>query len=88
MERKKTMDNKAAEFATSIRGGYIVAQALHYAIQAMELVPMPYREVSNIDDMKYLKENIYAFPIQDELKVTEVDSITARMAKDKMDSNT
>ena len=67
------VSDNPAKFATSMRGAYIIGQALHYAIQAMELVPMPYREVSNINDMKYLRDNIYVFPIQEELKVIEIE---------------
>ena len=71
------MDNKAAEFATSIRGGYIIAQALHYGIEALNKIPKPYREVSNIEDMKYLRDNIYQFPISPEAEITCVESFTA-----------
>ena len=75
--RKTTMNNNAAQFATSMRGGYIIAQALHYGIEALKQVPMPYREVSNIQDMEYLIETIYQFPISPEAKITEVESLTA-----------
>ena len=71
------MNNNAAQFATSMRGGYIIAQALHYGIEALKQVPMPYREVSNIQDMEYLIETIYQFPISPEAKITEVESLTA-----------
>ena len=70
------------KFATSMRGKYIIAQALHYAIQAMELVPMPYREVSNIKDMEYLRDTIYYFPITPESTITEVESLTAKLIED------
>ena len=71
------MDNDAENFATGMRGGYIIAQALHYAIEALSQVPTPYREVSNIQDMEYLRDTIYQFPISPEAKITEVESLTA-----------
>ena len=71
------MDKDAAKFATSMHGGYIIAQALHYAISALKQVPMPYREVSNIQDMEYLRDTIYFFPVIPELTITEVESLTA-----------
>ncbi len=44
-----------------IRGQYLLSQSLHYAIEALEGVEEEFREVSNIEDMKYLYR--YAFPL-------------------------
>ena len=63
----KEMD-EAIEFAESLRGNYIIGQALFYAIKELEKIPSPYREVSNISDMKYIRDNLYMFP--DELYET------------------
>jgi ethanolamine utilization protein EutP (predicted NTPase) len=52
---------QALKFLNSMRGQYIVSQALYHAIQTMEKVPAPHTEVSNIEDMKYLMDNL--FPI-------------------------
>lgn len=65
--------NKAKLFAENLRGNYILGQALYYAIKELEKVPVPYREVSNISDMKYLRDNLYNFPddyynVSDEVK--------------------
>ena len=49
----------AAEFAASIRGRYVISQALHYAIKTLEQVDEARQEVSNIDDMKYIHRNVY-----------------------------
>ena len=49
---------KAAEFARSMRGHYIISQALHTAILTLSKVDEPYQEVSNIADMKYLLYNL------------------------------
>ena len=54
--------DQALEFAESLRGHYIIGQALHYAIKELEKVPSPYREVSSISDMKYLRDELYNFP--------------------------
>ena len=44
-----------------IRGQYLLSQALHYSIEALEGVEEEFRESSNIEDMKYLY--MYAFPL-------------------------
>ena len=54
--------DKAIAFAESLRGNYILGQALFYAIKELEKVPSPYREVSNISDMKYIRDELYNFP--------------------------
>ena len=51
----------AVEFASSIRGQYILSQALCLAIEKLNETPEPMRETSNISDMKFLLDNI--FPI-------------------------
>ena len=50
---------KAIEFANSGRGQYIMSQALAVAIDTLEKVEPPRRENSNIDDMKFILENLY-----------------------------
>ena len=50
-------------FLASLRGQYIMAQALEVAIDTLEKVEPPYmREESNIADMKFLREK-FNFPI-------------------------
>ena len=59
----KTSKDEAIEFFLSTRGQYIMAQALYYAVKALESVePAIMRENSNIEDMKFLQENLYTFP--------------------------
>jgi hypothetical protein len=55
--------NEACSFLNSMRGKYIVSQALEVAIKQMESVPTPYTEVSNIEDMKYLRTHLFTFPV-------------------------
>ena len=43
------------------RGHYILSQALHIAITQLEAVDDPYKEESNIADMKYFRKNIWNF---------------------------
>jgi len=50
----------AVEFLNSRRGQWIIGQALHLAIEALENVEPPHREPSNIDDMKFLRYNLFS----------------------------
>jgi len=54
-----------SEFLSSMRGQYIIAQALHYGIEALQQVPKPYQESSNLSDMEYLRDNLFTFPVAD-----------------------
>lgn len=51
----------AIALAQSPRGQYILSQALTIAIKTMEAVEPPRREVSNIEDMRFIRDNL--FPI-------------------------
>ena len=58
---------KAAEFANSPRGNFIIGQALHIAIDTLNQVePEVMREISNISDMEFIRDNL--FPIFSDLK--------------------
>ena len=51
---------EAVEFAMSLRGQYILSQALHYGIEALNAVePESMQERSNIADMEFLQENLF-----------------------------
>jgi len=56
-----TDKENAVEFASSIRGQYILSQALCLAIEKLNETPEPMQETSNISDMKYLLDEL--FPI-------------------------
>ena len=51
----------------SLRGRYLIGQALSVAIQTMKKVPMPHREISNIQDMEILRETCFTLPCQQDL---------------------
>jgi len=53
----------AIEFTASPRGQLIMAQALDIAIEALESVDKERQEVSNISDMRYLRDNLFTFPL-------------------------
>jgi hypothetical protein len=54
--------DQARDFASSVRGQYIISQALCVAIDEMKKVePAHMRENSNIADMEYLRDEL--FPI-------------------------
>ena len=59
--------NECAEFANSLRGQYIISQALAVAIKQLKSVPEEHREVSNIADMEYLLDGVFPmFKVQEE----------------------
>jgi hypothetical protein len=64
---------EALKFLGSLRGQYIMGQALYVAAETLKAVPDPYTEHSNIADMEYLMENI--FPMFKQLKEAEDESI-------------
>lgn len=47
---------KAINFLLSLRGKYIISQAIHLAVQQLDHVKGGFREESNIEDMKYINE--------------------------------
>ena len=51
---------QATEFAASIRGQYIISQALWHAIVKLnEVQPAHMREESNISDMEFLLDEVF-----------------------------
>ena len=64
---------EVVQFSTGLRGQFIISQALCLAIDALNQVePEALREVSNIKDMEYLRDNLYSM-----YKLVEVDSVAA-----------
>jgi len=62
---KQNVHADAIRLVQSPRGQYILSQALTVAIEALEEVQPPLREVSNIEDMKFIRDNL--FPIYAEV---------------------
>lgn len=60
MTAKREKNEEVAAFANSWRGRWILSQALSIAVDELSKVPMPYREVSNINDMVYLRDNLFS----------------------------
>ena len=54
-----SQQEQATEFAASIRGQYIISQALWHAIVKLNEVPEPMKEESNISDMEFLLDNLF-----------------------------
>ena len=53
-------EEKALSFLGTMRGQFIMGQALQIAIETMESVePEFLRETSNIEDMKFLRDNLF-----------------------------
>jgi len=59
--KQENKTQEALRFAISMRGRYILSQALHYAIKELKKVKSPHTEISNISDMEYLRDNIFNF---------------------------
>ena len=57
---KLSEEARAVQFAMSVRGQYILSQALHYGIEALKAVePESMQERANIADMEFLRENLF-----------------------------
>ena len=54
----------AIEFLLSMRGRLMMARALHYGIKELSKVEGVHREVSDIADMQYLKDELFNFPVE------------------------
>ena len=56
-----TKEQEAIEFLGSVRGQYIMGQALQLAIESLESVaPEVMREISNISDMKFIRDHLFS----------------------------
>lgn len=53
------MSEKTKKTTLTPRDHYIISQALYVAIDTLSRVPMPEREISNIDDMNFLMETLF-----------------------------
>lgn len=73
----------ARDFFTSTRGQYIVGQALHIAIMALESIESPHKEVSNISDMKYIRDEL--FPIYTALHQDHEEMEESKASFDKVE---
>ena len=60
-----TFREEAFALLDSMRGRYIISQALHYGIQELQSIPEPYQETSNLQDMTLLRQELFDFPIED-----------------------
>ena len=66
--KKLSVDDRkqmARNLLFSMRGNYIVSQALYYGIR--ELKKVKYPEISNIEDMEMLKEMLFTIFISPEM---------------------
>jgi len=59
-----TETEDAVRFLSSMRGRLMMARALHYGIKELSKVEGIHREVSDIADMQYLKDNLFNFPTE------------------------
>ena len=54
----------AVQFLSSMRGKVIMARALYHGIKELSKVKGVRREVSDIADMQYLKDELFNFPVE------------------------
>jgi len=59
-----TETEDALGFLMSMRGRLMMARALHYGIKELSKVEGVHREVSDIADMQYLKDELFNFPVE------------------------
>jgi hypothetical protein len=59
-----TETEDAVGFLLSMRGRLMMARALHYGIKELSKVEGVHREVSDIADMQYLKDELFNFPVE------------------------
>lgn len=62
-----TKKTYAETLLNTLRGHYILAQALALGIKALNRVPAEFRENSNLQDMEMLREMIFTFPLPEDM---------------------
>ena len=80
-KQKEKEKEEAMNFAGSMRGQFIISQALVLAIKSIEARPKERQEPSNVEDMKYLINNI--FPIYKVVHEVEAQTMEKLINKDK-----
>jgi hypothetical protein len=71
----------ALEFLNTLRGQYIMGQALWLAIQTIEARPKIEREPSNVADMRFLMQNL--FPMYRDIMVAQKELQAYRKKMEK-----
>tara|TARA_R110001599_G_scaffold238281_1_gene438044 strand:- start:333 stop:674 length:342 start_codon:yes stop_codon:yes gene_type:complete len=78
MTKEKISQSKekkqALELFQSMRGQYIIGQALYLAISKLKEEPKERREISNMEDMKNLGEQLFAIGYAPTKLINEDDS--------------
>ncbi len=78
---RKPTDKQIGAFVNSMRGRYIISQALFLAAKLLKEVEEPFRESSNIADMEFLIDN--AFPLFKELHAARERHVMALRKRNK-----
>jgi hypothetical protein len=78
-ETKAHDHDHAVKFLGSMRGRLIMSQALYYAIKQLDSVEGVQKEVSNIDDMKFLRDELFNFPVFDNGEAFDKDKKNAEV---------
>jgi len=56
---KSSKSEELAQFANSWRGRWIISEALSVAIDTLSKLPIERRPTSDINDMTYLRDNMF-----------------------------
>ena len=59
-----TETKDAVKLLSSTRGRLMMARALHYGIKELSKVEGVHREVNDMADMQYLKDELFNFPTE------------------------
>ena len=82
--KKDKKNDDAMNFLNSMRGHYIISQALYIAIEELDKVTdFKHRQTSNMQDMQYLQDNLFnMYPIAHEEKAAILEKLDIKDCPD------
>ena len=70
-------DTKTLDFMLSPRGQIVMAKAIHYGLEIMNKVEKPLREISDIADIKKIRDDVFPnLILENDLKILAPEVIT------------
>lgn len=80
-EKNTAERTRAFEFVNSLRGHYLMGRAIYTLLEQLESVEQPYKEVSDIQDLKYIKDllfDLFEDRVFAEMNENEVSKVRAK----------